>query len=247
MERVSLLSIEALRAGYVRGVDILQGVTLRAEEGRLTGIIGPNGAGKSTLLKTVFGLLPSHQGSIRLREQELRELAPAQIKRLRVSYVPQGINTFPQLTVRENLHLGCWTFRGHRARIKEGLEEVFALFPVLHRKQNDRATYLSGGEAKMLSIGKELISRPALLLVDKPSAGLSPKFTDQVYEFLLKRRDAGLTILLVDQNLRKCLEVSEYVYMLEMGLVKLEGERSRFAANIREIIRDSLIGGDLSA
>ncbi len=244
---MALLHVESLHAGYVPGADILQGLTLRAEQGRLTGIIGPNGAGKSTLLKVIFGLLSAHAGSIRYQERELRDLTPAQIKRLHVSYVPQGINTFPQLTVRENLSLGCWTFRMDRARIREGLDEIFELFPVLHRKQGDRATYLSGGEAKMLSIAKELISRPSLLLVDEPSAGLSPKFTEQVYEFLLKRRDAGLTILLVDQNIRKCLEIAEYLYMLEMGTVKVEGERALFLANIRDIIRDSLLGGEANA
>jgi ABC-type branched-subunit amino acid transport system ATPase component len=244
---MALLHVESLHAGYVPGADILQGLTLRAEQGRLTGIIGPNGAGKSTLLKVIFGLLSAHAGSIRYQERELRDLTPAQIKRLHVSYVPQGINTFPQLTVRENLSLGCWTFRTDRARIREGLDEIFELFPVLHRKQGDRATYLSGGEAKMLSIAKELISRPSLLLVDEPSAGLSPKFTEQVYEFLLKRRDAGLTILLVDQNIRKCLEIAEYLYMLEMGTVKVEGERALFLANIRDIIRDSLLGGEANA
>jgi ABC-type branched-subunit amino acid transport system ATPase component len=239
---MALLSIDSLRVGYVRGVDILQGISLHAEQGRITGIIGPNGAGKSTLLKSVFGFLPAHAGSIRLRGRELRELLPAEIKRLDISYVPQGINTFAQLTVRENLQMGCWTFRHDHARIREGMAEIFELFPVLHRKQHDRATYLSGGEAKMLSIAKELISRPTLLLVDEPSAGLAPRFTDQVYEFLLRRRDAGLTILLVDQNIRKCLEVSQYLYMLEMGQVKLEGEREVFAGQIREIVRDSLLG-----
>ncbi len=241
---MTMLTIENLNVGYVQDVDILQGLSLKAEQGRLTGIIGPNGAGKSTLLKSIFGFLPPHQGSILFREREISSSSPAEIKRMGISYIPQGISTFPQLTVTENLLLGCWTFKGDAKRIKRGLEETFALFPVLADKQKSRATFLSGGEAKMLSIAKELISSPQLILVDEPSAGLSPIVTDYVYEFLAKKRDEGLTILLVDQNIQKAAAYSEYMYMFEMGQVKMEGPQALFAGNIREIIRDSLVGDD---
>jgi ABC-type branched-subunit amino acid transport system ATPase component len=239
---MTMLTIENLNVGYVQDVDILQGLSLKAEQGRLTGIIGPNGAGKSTLLKSIFGFLPPHQGSILFREREISSSSPAEIKRMGISYIPQGISTFPQLTVTENLLLGCWTFKGDAKRIKRGLEETFALFPVLADKQKSRATFLSGGEAKMLSIAKELISSPQLILVDEPSAGLSPIITDYVYEFLAQKRDDGLTILLVDQNIQKAAAYSEYLYMFEMGRVKMEGPQAFFAGNIREIIRDSLVG-----
>ena len=241
---MTMLTIENLSAGYLPGIDILQKMSLKAEQGRLTGIIGPNGAGKSTLLKSIFGFLPPHQGSIVFREQEINRSSPAEIKKLGISYIPQGINTFPQLTVKENLLLGCWTFKSKKERIQQGLEETFALFPVLADKQKSRAAFLSGGEAKMLSIAKELISSPELILVDEPSAGLSPIITDYVYEFLAKKRDEGLTILLVDQNIQKAAAYSEYLYMFEMGQVKMEGPQALFAGNIREIIRESLVGDD---
>ena len=146
------------------------------------------------------------------------------------------------MTVRENLLLGAWTFKRERDRIKKGLETVYDIFPVIFSKRNHKAEFLSGGEAKILSIAKEMISSPSLLLVDEPSAGLAPKIVSYVYEFLRRSRDEGITILLVDQNINQAIENSEYLYMLEMGSVATEGGAQMFRENLRDIIRDSLIG-----
>jgi len=237
-----LLELEDIVAGYVAEIDILSGMRLKVEAGSITGIIGPNGAGKSTLLKTVFGFLHPRRGRIVFDGQPIETLAPHLVKRLGIGYVPQGTNTFPQLSVHENLELGAWVFRRDRPRVARMLERAYTAFPRLAEKRRVRATSLSGGEAKMLSIAKEMVTDPRLLLVDEPSAGLSPKLSDQVYVELLAARANGVTILLVDQNIAKAVEVSEYLYMLEMGQVRREGPRQDFADQLREIIRDALLG-----
>jgi ABC-type branched-subunit amino acid transport system ATPase component len=239
---MALLELDTVIAGYVAEIDILDGVRLTVEAGSITGVIGPNGAGKSTLLKTIFGFLHPRRGRIAFEGRAIHALAPHAIKRLGIGYVPQGTNIFPQLTVHENLQLGAWVFRHDAPRVGRMLERAYATFPRLAQRRRLRATALSGGEAKMLSIAKELVTDPQLLLVDEPSAGLSPKLSEQVYAQLLAARDQGVTILLVDQNIAKAVEVSGYLYMLEMGQVRREGPRQAFADQLREIIRDALLG-----
>jgi ABC-type branched-subunit amino acid transport system ATPase component len=239
---VALLELRSVVGGYVEGIDILNGVELTVQAGSLTGIIGPNGAGKSTLLKTVFGFLHPRGGRIAFDGRDISADVPHVIKRLGIGYVPQGMNTFPQLTVHENLQLGAWVFRRDAARVTQMLERAYVAFPRLAEKRRLRATGLSGGEAKILSIAKEMVTDPRLLLIDEPSAGLSPKITEQVYAQLLAARDQGVTILLVDQNIAKAVEISDYLYMLEMGTVRRAGPRQAFADQLRELIRDALLG-----
>jgi ABC-type branched-subunit amino acid transport system ATPase component len=238
----ALLELDGVVAGYVAEIDILNGIRLKVGTGSITGVIGPNGAGKSTLLKTVFGFLHPRRGWIAFDGREIQLVAPHTIKRLGVGYVPQGTNIFPQLTVHENLQLGAWVFRHDAARLAGMLERAYSSFPRLAEKRRLRATALSGGEAKMLSIAKEMVTDPKLLLVDEPSAGLSPKLSEQVYGQLLAARDQGVTIFLVDQNIAKAVEISDYLYMLEMGQVRREGPRQDFADQLRDLIRDSLLG-----
>ena len=238
----ALLDLDDVTAGYVADIDILNGLRLQVAPGSITGVIGPNGAGKSTLLKTVFGFLHPRRGTITFDGRPIQSLAPHAIKRLGIGYVPQSTNVFPQLTVHENLQLGAWVFRHDRARLARMLERAYAAFPRLGQRRSLRATGLSGGEAKMLSVAKEMVTEPRLLLVDEPSAGLSPKISDQVYAQLLAARAEGVTILLVDQNIAKAVEVSDYLYMLEMGQVRRHGPRHEFADHLRTIIRDALLG-----
>jgi ABC-type branched-subunit amino acid transport system ATPase component len=239
---VAVLELERVAAGYVEGIDILAGITLRVERGTITGVIGPNGAGKSTLLKTVFGFLHPHQGTITFDGRVIHSLPPHEIKRRGISYVPQGANIFPQLTVEENLQLGAWVVRREGARVATMLERAYTAFPRLRERRRRRATTLSGGEGKMLSLAKELVTSPTLLLVDEPSAGLAPRIVDQVYGRLLEARAQGVTILLVDQNIAKAVEISDYVYLIEGGQVRREGPRQHFSDQLRELIRDSLLG-----
>src|SRR6266850_1821106 len=223
---MALLELAGVVAGYVEGIDILNGLSLGVERGTVTGIIGPNGAGKSTLLKTIFGFLHPRSGRIVFDGHHVGHLPPHALKRLGIGYVPQGANVFPQLTVHENLQIGTWVFRHDRARVEGMLERAYAAFPRLREKRHLRATVLSGGEAKMLSVAKELVTEPSLLLVD---------------ERLREVQAAGVTILLVDQNITKAVESSDYLYMLEIGRVRREGPRHAFADQLREIIRDSLL------
>ena len=237
-----LLELDGVTAGYVEGLDILEGIHLRVEPGTITGVIGPNGAGKSTLLKTIFGFLHPHRGRIVFDGRDIGRHAPHRLKRMGLSYVPQGANLFPQLTVHENLELGAWVFRRDRARLATLLERAYDAFPRLRARRRARATGLSGGEGRMLSVAKELVTGPRLMLVDEPSAGLAPVLSNQVYERLLAARAQGVTILLVDQNIAKCVEVSDYLYLLEVGRVRHQGPREVFADNLRELIRDALLG-----
>jgi ABC-type branched-subunit amino acid transport system ATPase component len=239
---MALLELDGVVAGYLEGIDILNDVRLRVEPGTITGVIGPNGAGKSTLLKTVFGFLHPHRGRIVFDGREVHRAPPHALKRQGMSYVPQGSNVFPQLTVQENLELGAWVFRRDGPRVAALLDRAYAAFPRLREKRQLRATGLSGGEAKMLSVAKELVTDPKLLLVDEPSAGLAPVLSNQLYARLLEARAHGVTILLVDQNIAKCVEVSDYLYLLEMGRVRREGPREDFADHLRELIRDALLG-----
>ncbi len=237
----SKLSVQGVTSGYVKGIDIVTDVSLEIEEDTITGIIGPNGAGKSTLLKTIFGFLHPSQGKIVFKSREIQALSPFQLKQFGISYVPQDINTFPRLTVEENLMLGAWTFKKHRTVLKQRLGEIYDFFPVLGTKRGEKATFLSGGELQMLAIGKEVMTTPELLLVDEPSAGLAPMLVSEIYAFLERVRGQGVTIFLVDQNITKAVEVSEYMYLLEMGKIKKQGPKEDFEENIRDIIRDSLI------
>jgi ABC-type branched-subunit amino acid transport system ATPase component len=239
---MSLLAIDHLVAGYAPGVHILNGISLQVTPHSITGIIGPNGAGKSTLLKTIFGLLTPTEGTIRFNGEVINARTPAALKRLGISYLPQGNNIFPHMTVEENLRLSCWTFRQERQRVRSAISRAQDLFPILRHKRKSKASLLSGGEAKMLSLAKEIIAEPTLMLVDEPSVGLAPKITQQVYSFLEASRQAGMTIVIVDQNIQEAVKTSDYVYMLDMGRVKMEGKQEKFTTNLRDIIRDALIG-----
>jgi len=237
----SKLSVQEVTSGYVKGIDIISGVSLEIEEDTITGIIGPNGAGKSTLLKTIFGFLHPSHGRIEFEGRPIETLSPFTLKQLGLSYVPQGKSTFPLLSVEENLMLGAWTFKSDRKRLKQRLDEIYAFFPTLDRKRGRKATFLSGGELQMLAIGKEVMTTPKLLLVDEPSEGLAPMLVSEIYAFLQRVRGQGVTLFLVDQNIIKAVEVSDYMYLLEMGKIKKQGLKDIFKENIRDIIRDSLI------
>ena len=180
-----LLTVTDVHAGYLPGVDILQGLTITARANAITLVIGPNGAGKSTLLRTVFAFLAPNRGSITFRERATAGLRPSDLKACGISYVTQDINSFPALTVDENLRMGAWVFRRDRARLARQLERVYATFPALAGKRHARAGELSGGQGRMLSVAREMMTEPQLLLVDEPTAGLAPNLVEQVYEILL--------------------------------------------------------------
>lgn len=244
MSAQPLLAVEALHAAYQPGVDILQGLSLSVLGESLTLVIGPNGAGKSTLLRAIFGFLKPHGGAIRFLDEPTLGLEPYKVKALGISYVPQEINTFPGLTVEENLRMGGWTFRRDRARLAAQIAKIYAIFPALAERRRTRAGDLSGGQGRMLSVAREMMSEPKLMLVDEPTAGLAPALVDQVYELLLTaRRSIGTTILLVDQNIEDAIPHADYVYMVNLGRIKAEGPPAEFGAErVRALIHECLLG-----
>jgi len=240
----ALLSVDNVSAAYQPGVDILQGMSITVPQGGFVLVIGPNGAGKSTLLKTVFGLLSIHRGAIALEGQSIANLPPHEIKRLGVSYVPQELNTFPQLTVEENLKVGGWTLRREPARLKERIARIHEIFPVLAERRRDKAGSLSGGQGRMLSVAREMITEPRLMLVDEPTVGLAPNLAEQVYQLLQTARAAiSTTILLVDQNVSDALRHAEDVVMMNLGTVKAAGPVGEFGEErVRTLIQECLLG-----
>lgn len=238
---MTMLSIQDVTAGYVEEIDILRDVSLEIKKNTITGIIGANGAGKSTLLKTIFGFLQPRKGRIIFDGKEIQNRKPHQMKEMGISYMLQEYSTFPELSVQDNLLLGAWTFRKDKKLVKERIEEIYHFFPALAEKKGLNATYLSGGQLRALSLGKEIMAKPKLLLIDEPSVGLQPNIVHEIYEFLKNIVLRGTTITIVDQNIMKALEVSEYIYMLDMGQIKEGGPKKDFEQHIREMIKTSLM------
>jgi ABC-type branched-subunit amino acid transport system ATPase component len=230
-----------LTSGYVEGIDILTNLSIEVTTGEITGIIGPNGAGKSTLLKTVFNFITPRIGRIYFEGKDITGVSPFELKRMGISFMLQDFNNFPEMSVRDNLLLGAWSIRNQKKLINSRLEEVYDFFPLLKERQSQKANYLSGGIQRMLSLGKEIMTKPRLFLVDEPSAGLAPAIVTEIYEFLKEITKQGTTVLLVDQNILKALEVSDRMYLLEMGEIKKKGPKKDFKKNIREIIQESMI------
>lgn len=237
-----MLWVDRVVAGYHPGIEILNDLTVRAAAGRITAVIGPNGAGKSTLLRVVFGLVRPRAGRVMFEEREIQALAADERKRIGIGYVPQEPSTFPQMTVEENLLVGGWTIRGDRGRLRDRLEHIYALFPSLADLRRARATLLSGGQLRMLSVAKELVAMPRLLLVDEPTAGLAPRIAGEVYDLLARSRELGITVLLVDQNIAAAVAVADHVYLVVMGRVERDGPREVFAQDLRAIIQETLVG-----
>ncbi|MYE26898.1 MAG: ABC transporter ATP-binding protein [Chloroflexi bacterium] len=224
-----MLEIQDLYVGYYEDLHILRGLSLRAESGKLTAILGANGVGKSTLLKAVYGFLTPHSGQVLLNGNDVTGTATHRLIDLGISYIPQQPGVFKHMSVRENLMLGAWTFQKDKKRIESKIEDNFHRFPILREKQHDHAGSLSGGQQRMVEIGRTLMTDPEVILVDEPTAGLAKLLSEEVYEMLVNLRDEeGLTILLVDQEIREALKIADYVYVLELGRNKFEGPPSEF-------------------
>ncbi|QEX20208.1 ABC transporter ATP-binding protein [Hypericibacter adhaerens] len=213
------LVVEALAAGYT-GVEIVRGVSMSVQPGELVTIIGPNGSGKSTLLKSIFGLVSIYAGSIRFGGTDITGNPPEKNVRLGLGFTPQTDNVFPSLTIEENLRMGGYSVAGD---LQEHFEFIYSLFPALADRRRLPAGNLSGGQRQMLAMGRSLMTSPSLLLLDEPSAGLSPKFVDVVFEHILSIRDRGTSILLVEQNAYIALSVCDRAYVLATGEKQLEG------------------------
>ena len=214
-----VLAVEDLVAGYVPEVDILTGVRFTVRDGEIATLIGPNGAGKSTLIKSIFGLLPPRQGRVMLRDEDLTGLRPHSITRRGMSYVPQLENVFQSLTVEENLEMGAL----EQSKAKEGMARVYEFFPRLGERRSQAAGTMSGGERQMLAMGRALMPDPQVLLLDEPSAGLAPAFVEAIFEKVEEVNKDGVTIVMVEQNARRALAMSDRGYVLDLGQNRFEG------------------------
>jgi ABC-type branched-subunit amino acid transport system ATPase component len=224
----ALVRADNLLAGYLPGVNILNGTDLYAQQGELVGIIGPNGAGKSTLLKALFGLVNVRSGTVTLKGDDITNLKAHQLVARGIGFVPQTNNVFGTLTIEENLEMGTFL---RPKRFKERFEFVSGLFPALATRRKQRAGSLSGGERQMVAMGRALMMEPNVLLLDEPSAGLSPAMQDEVF-FRTKQINAtGVTVIMVEQNARRCLQICDRGYVLDQG-------RNAYSASGRDLIND---------
>ena len=210
----ALIRADNLLAGYFPGVNILNGANLYAKQGELVGIIGPNGAGKSTLLKALFGLVNITSGSVTLRDEDITNLRADQLVRRGVGFVPQTNNVFPSLTIEENMQMGAYQAP---KQFTENFDAVIDLFPTLGERRKQRAGSLSGGERQMVAMGRALMMQPSVLLLDEPSAGLSPALQDEVFVRVKGINKSGVTVIIVEQNARRCLQIVDRGYVLDQG------------------------------
>lgn len=209
-----LLEAKDVVAGYLPGVDILTGCSLELNAGEIVGIIGPNGAGKSTLLKAIFGLVEVRAGSIRFEQEDIAGLEPHELVSRGIGFVPQTDNVFPRLSIRENLEMGA--FQAPEC-FDERFETVAELFPLLADRSGQRADGLSGGERQMVAIARALMMNPRVVLLDEPSAGLSPAYQDQVFEQITHITEHGVSLIMVEQNAHRCLQICDRAYVLDQG------------------------------
>jgi branched-chain amino acid transport system ATP-binding protein len=226
---MTLLEVDRIDV-YYGDVQVLHGLSLEVREGEIVTLLGSNGAGKTTTLRAISGLVPARAGEIRFRGRSLRSIPAWARAGLGIALVPEGRELWPQLTVRENLELGAYDPRA-RPRLGVNLERVLTLFPRLAEREGQLAGSLSGGEQQMCAIGRALMSDPSLLMLDEPSLGLAPLVVDQVLHTLLDLHRSGMTLLLVEQNLRKALEIADRGMVIETGRNRLEGSSAELNAN----------------
>lgn len=223
-----ILEIQDLFVGYYEDLNILQGINLKAQKAKITTILGANGVGKSTLFKAIYGFLKPNGGKVLLNGRNVVGIPTYKLIDLGLAYIPQHPGIFRWMSIEENLEMGAYTFKNDKARIKRKIEEIYHRFPVLKERRKSMAGKLSGGQQRMVEVGRTLMTDPKVMLVDEPTAGLAKLLSEEVYQMLVGLKESGITILLVDQEIRLALKVADYVYVLELGRNKYEGPVSDF-------------------
>ncbi|MDT8272245.1 MAG: ABC transporter ATP-binding protein [Desulfomonilia bacterium] len=236
----SLLSIENLHISY-GSIEAIKGISLELDKGEIVTVLGANGAGKSTLLQAVSGLMPIRSGTVRYRNEVINRIPPYEIVLKGISLSPEGRKVFSTLTVDENLNLGAFTRRKKKAEVFEAKQRVFSLFPILRKRNRQLAGTLSGGEQQMLAIGRALMSTPQLLLLDEPSLGLAPILVKQIFDIIQEINQQGTSILLVEQNVHKALNIATRGYVLENGSISASGPAAELKSDTR--IQEAYLGG----
>ena len=240
-----LLEIKDVVAGYLPDVNVLQGINIHVETGELVCMIGPNGAGKSTVLRTISGLLTPNRGSISFDGKGIGGLRPDQVLHQGVAHVPQGHSSFPEMTVQENLLMGAYILRSKAERDRR-MGKVYEMFPILKERKNEKAGNFSGGQQKVLEMGRALMLEPKMILLDEPSLGLAPITAKQVFDTIKSLRDEmGMTVLMVEQNAKSGLAIADRAYVLELGIERLEGPASTLLNDPR--VAELYLGGTLKS
>lgn len=224
---------------YYGAIHAIKGISFEVKEGEIVTLIGANGAGKSTILKTISGLMRSKTGNLSFMNEDISNISPYKLTRRGLSHVPEGRRIFLQLTTEENLEIGAYTRKS--AEIKDSIENVFTRFPRLKERRKQIAGTLSGGEQQMLSIGRALMSKPKLIMLDEPSMGLAPILVNQIFDIIVELNKAGTTILLVEQNARMALKIADRGYVLETGRIKLADSASNLLDNNE--VKKAYLGG----
>lgn len=233
-----MLEVSNLDQFYGR-IQVLWGVSLKIDEAEIVALVGANGAGKTTLLNTISGLLKPTSGSIEFLGKRIDGLEPHTIVERGMSHIPEGRKLFPDMSVRENLEMGAYSKRVYKHK-QETLNEIYELFPILKTRQGQLARTLSGGEQQMVAIGRGLMSKPRLCIIDEPSSGLAPKVVDEIFQIIQRLRDQGIAIFLIEQNVQQTLEIAERAYVLENGRVVLAGESAKLLQE--DFIRKAYLG-----
>ncbi|MFK7966119.1 MAG: ABC transporter ATP-binding protein [Burkholderiaceae bacterium] len=235
-----MLELREVDVAYHGDIRILQSLSLQVKRGGITGVIGPNGAGKSTALRTLYGLLKPVVGDVLIDGEVVTGMAPWRFLVHGVALVPQGRSLFGELSVEDNLRLACWTFRKDKARVEQALESTYSQFPMLKDKRKQAAGAMSGGQQRFLELGRALALQPRAVLLDEPTAMIAPKVAAEIYEFISGLPERGITVLLVDQNVRQCVRVSDHLYVLELGRNKADGSAKQFSedASMKELIAE---------
>ena len=235
-----MLSAHNIVAGYVDEIDILQNVSVDVQEQQITSVIGPNGSGKSTLMRVICGFLTPKSGQVLWDDTDLTGRQSHTMAGLGICYLPQERTVYPHLTVEQNIYLGGWTFRRDKARIRHELLRVYDLFPMMQERRKSKAGNLSGGMQKILEVARGMMIKPEILICDEPTVGLAPIIAKEVYDTIERLKADGLTILLVDQNVREAIRIGDQIYILEVGQNKVNGTRAEFEANQHDMIKDWL-------
>ncbi len=240
--RQPVMELREVFVAYHGDISVLNGLSLSVAEGTITGIIGPNGAGKSTVLKTLYGFLTPSAGDVMLRGERVNGVPPYEYINRGVAYLPQNRSLFDDLSVEDNLRLGCWAFRNDKRRVAEAIEIAYHHFPLLKERRKEPAGAMSGGQQRFLELGRSLAIQPSLILLDEPTAMIAPRLSREIYDVIKTLPDAGITVVLVDQNVRQCAAVSEYMYVLDLGRVRAEGDRASFGGDtqLRDMIAEWL-------
>ncbi len=238
----TILEMRDVHAAYHGDISILNGLSIAVNENCITGIIGPNGAGKSTALKTMYGFLHPSKGTIALDGRDISNLPPYDMMANGIAFVPQNRSLFNDLSVEDNLRLGCWQFRSDRRKVTRELEKVYGQFPILKEKRSDLAGSLSGGQQRFVELGRALVVEPKIIMLDEPTAMIAPKISREIYDFIATLPGQGITVVLVDQNVRQCVNVSDYIYILDLGRNRGEGTAATFAhdEHLKEMVADWL-------